>query len=451
LATTPPDSAYFFKYSSSLERSQKIFQPAAVTDNKDRNTSALKIITFAKNDNIEGHFVFTKEKVPKQGLLSYSGLSEVRRPPKGIDINLPALHLMVFVNLNAGPLPNKVNVKIVPNATVEQLIDVVVRQLNVLLEKTRVEDAIVSPINPKACQLMLAEEDGRPDVDTPVLQRDVEIHRFGCTSFALCKDPDYNMSEVKPTLKVMLPSKEYQVLSLNNTLTVRHVLEKVCRKRLLDPLVHYLVSSKDPSGPDLDLDKCIDDLDTNEMILRVKSQRRQSMITRISNNIGSIGSIRSKSKCDLTDTLAVDITSAPQPVHSKVTQKLGLPPQYFFSPAMVAQYVEYTVIKINKYGKRQERIMGIDGERITNCLPPNSKAGKTHRPFRPITTVSRAYVVDKASQPPTAPLGGMSTKDQKKQFCIEYNDGVCVYESDKADAIVSRINFILSMDNSIKA
>lgn len=74
---------------------------------------------------------------------------------------------MVFVNLNAGPLPNKVNVKIVPNATVEQvvilltpsyllhsqLIDVVVRQLNVLLEKTRVEDAIVSPINSKACQV----------------------------------------------------------------------------------------------------------------------------------------------------------------------------------------------------------------------------------------------------------------------------------------------------------
>jgi len=82
-------------------------------------------------------------------------------------------------------------------------------------------------------------------------------------------------------------------------------------------------------------------------------------------------------------------------VHSKVTQKLGLPQQYFFSPAIVAQYVvflcilllslkfliilqQYSVIKINKFGKRQERIMGIDSERITNCLPPNSKTGKTH-------------------------------------------------------------------------
>lgn len=115
-----------------------------------------------------------------------------------------------------------------------------VRQLNILLEKTRVEDAMGSPINSKACQLLLAEEDGKADTDTPVLQRDVEIHRFGCTSFALCKDPDYNTgSEVKPTFKVVLPTKEYQVLSLNKTLSLRQVLEKVHHNSYITKWVHF--------------------------------------------------------------------------------------------------------------------------------------------------------------------------------------------------------------------
>ena len=39
---------------------------------------------------------------------------------------------------------------------------------------------------------------------------------------------------------------------------------------------------------------------------------------------------------------------------------------------------QYTVIKINKYGKKQERVMGIDRERITNSMPVN-KPNKTNR------------------------------------------------------------------------
>jgi len=251
---------------------------------------------------------------------------------------------------------------------------------------------------------------------------------------------------VKPTFKVVLPSKEYQVLSLNKILSLRQVLEKVCRKRLLDPHIHYLVSARDLNGPDLDLDKLIGDLDSTEVVLRVKSQRRQSMMSRIP--IPRQHS-RSRSKSDLSD-IPLDLSSTPQVVHSKVTQKLGLPQQYFFSPAIVAQYVQYSVIKINKYGKRQERIMGIDSERITNCLPPNSKAGKTHTPFRLISTVVRAYVMDKAApQPSLVNLGNTGSKE-RKPFCIEYIDEMCIYECEKADEIVSRVNFILSMEAPIK-
>ncbi len=74
---------------------------------------------------------------------------------------------------------------------------------------------------------MLAEQDGRLDRDTPVLKRDAPVQRygvdsqsrnkskflcvrFGNTYFALCKDPEFEGD--KKTIKVLFPSKEYQVL-----------------------------------------------------------------------------------------------------------------------------------------------------------------------------------------------------------------------------------------------
>jgi len=44
-------------------------------------------------------------------------------------------------------------------------------------------------------------------------------------------------------------------------------------------------------------------------------------------------------------------------------------------------------------------------------------------------------------------LGNNTNNKEKKPFCIEYNDEICVYECEKADEIVSRINFILSINH----
>ena len=42
---------------------------------------------------------------------------------------------------------------------------------------------------------------------------------------------------------------------------------------------------------------------------------------------------------------------------------------YLFTEQTATMYVEYAVVKVNRYGKRQERVLGIDREQIYNLLP----------------------------------------------------------------------------------
>jgi hypothetical protein len=67
----------------------------------------------------------------------------------------------------------------------------------------------------------------------------------------------------------------------------------------------------------------------------------------------------------------------------------------FYLPRFLPiEYREYSVIKINKYGRRQERIFAIDGKKVYNKLPYNHAAynflglpAKTRKPERPIETL----------------------------------------------------------------
>jgi len=340
--------------------------------------------------------------------------------------------IAVYVSLATRPAPFRLTVNVTANSTVEQLIEAVCNKINNEPEKIKLEELISSgySITPRAFQLMLAEDDGKPESDTPPLQRDAEISRFGCAAFALCKDPDFTAfnNGGKVTLKVVLPSREYQVLSIHPTFTLRQVMEKVCQRRLLDPVVHYFISSEGGSDG-FELDTLISELDTTEIVMRSKVGKSKLNLKQAPQHI------RKKSKAELSESFSNLTQSTPQVVNPKVSQKLGLPQQFFFSPSTVAQTVLYAVVKINKYAKKQDRILGIDSERITNSMPPNSRNGKTHMPVRLITDVIKAFVVDRPSPFQTF----------RKPFCIEFKDGIREYESDKADEIVARINFILSM------
>ena len=42
---------------------------------------------------------------------------------------------------------------------------------------------------------------------------------------------------------------------------------------------------------------------------------------------------------------------------------------YLFTEQTASMYVEYSVAKVNMWGKRQERVLGVDREKIYNLLP----------------------------------------------------------------------------------
>ena len=48
---------------------------------------------------------------------------------------------------------------------------------------------------------------------------------------------------------------------------------------------------------------------------------------------------------------------------------------FLFGSISAAKYQEFTAIKINKRGKRQQRILGIDGFNIYNIRKPKGEGG----------------------------------------------------------------------------
>ncbi|EGC39772.1 hypothetical protein DICPUDRAFT_96471 [Dictyostelium purpureum] len=101
--------------------------------------------------------------------------------------------------------------------------------------------------------------------------------------------------------------------------------------------------------------------------------------------------------------------------------------EIFWYDALAWQYKTYEVTKLKKYSSKQERIIGIDKERITNMSP---KDAETKRPARLIKDISKIALLEKP-----------------KYFTIEYNDGKSyIYEARTtsiANEIVGKISYIL--------
>lgn len=116
-------------------------------------------------------------------------------------------------------------------------------------------------------------------------------------------------------------------------------------------------------------------------------------------------------------------------------------PVYFYKPQTAIKYQEFNVIKVNKFGVKQDRIMGIDDKRIMNLTANNKvtvtkneidwfqEKAKVKRPERMIKDVVRAWV----------------STQRANQFYVEFKDQTYKYESQSAEEIIAKINFILTM------
>ena len=131
------------------------------------------------------------------------------------------------------------------------------------------------------------------------------------------------------------------------------------------------------------------------------------------------------------------------------------------TPAIAAQYKTYPVIKVNPYGVKQKRMMGIDATRITNFKPgkedkdreralASEKAGEEEAPKtkkRSIYMSLRKNPGNKDNNPNTKHPMRLITdviecemrQGKPNCFFVRYSDKAIDYESPHADEIVAKI------------
>lgn len=106
------------------------------------------------------------------------------------------------------------------------------------------------------------------------------------------------------------------------------------------------------------------------------------------------------------------------------------------------------MVKVNKFGKRQERLMGIDISRVTNRKIPDKARGlltseETRTKERLVTNIIRVEV-----PPPTG------DESSRRQFIVLFreagDDARVVYEAQNAnerEEILAKLTYILGLNN----
>jgi len=292
------------------------------------------------------------------------------------------------------------------------------------------------------------------DDDMPALERTQEIGQFkGYNCFILILDTSFiesgsMFSKVFPSLsllRVLLPKEEgFVSIAYKKDTTLREVLENVSRKIVIDPedySLEHVSPSKGNSGS-LPLEQSVESLGVNQLRLVENANRqstpkharqksadfRKSLISSpLALGKNSFAKVR-RSQSGEGKLAGVNETGD---ASKQVTKRLG--PMFFYTSQSATEYQEYLVVKIKNFAVKQERILGIDDRRITNSIPESkikNQEKTTKRPERLLSEVLRTWIV--------------ATK--ANLFCIEFKDGrVYKYESQQAEEIVAKLNFLLRM------
>lgn len=241
-----------------------------------------------------------------------------------------------------------VNVEVPAKAKVQHVI------VEVLKEAAKQRNILFRNTNPTAYQLMLADSDGVPDEDFAVALGQMQnVARFNANTFALLKDQRQHEEDEADTpkftvaseysgfaefqvLKVHLPDSSYVHLPYKPETQNNKLLINVCRRRNLPATEYTFVDPDDLQ--EIDLQQTLGDI-----------------------GLGELQCIR---KSDLAEARKARQSQQQTTARAKKTG-----PLFFLTPAIAAQYKTYQVIKVNPYGVKQKRMMGIDATRITNFKP----------------------------------------------------------------------------------
>jgi hypothetical protein len=367
-----------------------------------------------------------------------------------------------------------VNVEVPAKAKVQHVIE------EVLKEAAKQRNILFRNTNPTAYQLMLADSDGVPDEDFAVALGQMQnVARFNANTFALLKDQrqheedeanepkftvasEYSGFAEFQVLKVHLPDSSYVHLPYKPETQNNKLLINVCRRRNLPATEYTFVDPDDLQ--EIDLQQTLGDI-----------------------GLGELQCIR---KADLAE--ARKARQSQQQTTAR-TKKTG--PLFFLTPAIAAQYKTYPVIKVNPYGVKQKRMMGIDATRITNFKPgkedkdraaaleqeaesaaaaasssSSSQAGATGATAA--AAAAAAAMADTPTKSRKSFIGLAIRKDKSAKennpntkhpmrliseilecelrpksnvFFIRYTDKLIEYESPQADEIVAKIQMLQAM------
>ncbi|KAJ0407960.1 hypothetical protein ATCC90586_001988 [Pythium insidiosum] len=243
------------------------------------------------------------------------------------------LHLTIYL-----PSRQEMKIDLYDTSTVDESIQEILR--------THQADARQPPLyygHPECYELRLHDSDGYPDEDFPDAAAGAGIARI---ETPVVKPPSSND---KLFLKIYMPnSDDYTVVAVGATTTGQDLLPTLNKKHRLQ-LFHdqYVLKISDADRERLDLPSDEIDMQTKLRPLGIHE-----------------ATLATKQYADAPQ-VAVAVSSVEDA--SNIDSRTRPPPETFmFNDVTAAMFKEWHVIKKNKYGKKQHRMLGIDLNKVYN-------------------------------------------------------------------------------------
>lgn len=395
-------------------------------------------------------FVFEKENVEPlsfhetslldKALKGPAAAAGARPPMMGADGGA-VLHLTIYL-----PTRDEMKIDLYDVSTVDEAIQELLR-----CHQADARQPALYYGHPECYELRLHDSDGIPDEDFPALDRSRKIKNFGDAGgheYCLCERPDAcppsgdavpdaapaavakpamdankaALPNDKSFLKIFMPkSDDYTVVAIDGTTVGQDLLPTLNKKHRLQ-LFQELYVLKISEADRERLDLASDEIDMHTK-LRPLNLHEVTLATKI-----------------FADAPQIQAPAAPSAVEEtpNVNSRARPPPETFmFNDVTAAMFKEWHVIKKNKYGKKQQRMLGIDLNKIYN-----RKVGE------------RVVISGKSTKIPDRPMAGVvwvRFNQDPSEFQIYFKDSIEEIITDyTADSpyecaeIVAKLKYILS-------
>ncbi|RHY32100.1 hypothetical protein DYB32_002871 [Aphanomyces invadans] len=240
--------------------------------------------------------------------------------------------------------------------------------------------------HPECYDLRLHEANGYPDEDFP----DPSIIHRGGPQHSIPPGDSRRIatSGDKNILKIIMPNENHSVIPIKDGTTGKDLLPMLKKKHRLPMLDEYILKVSEADKLRLDLPSEIIDLETNLKPLglqEVTLARSTSLLCRSYPLDSSRGLRRGvcrrpgasspaveriwRNRCGACDARNLVIALSCVAVESAeaINKNVRPPPSTFmYNDVKAAMYKEWTVIKTNKFGKRQHRMLGVDSHKVYN-------------------------------------------------------------------------------------